>query len=48
MVAATCARQAVWMKMIFEKLNLEESKCTTILHDNRSTIKLSKNPMLHG
>lgn len=25
-----------------------QEKCTTILFDNRSTIKLSKNPILHG
>ena len=37
------------MKRIIEKLSLEESKCTTtIFCDNRSTIKLSKNPVLHG
>lgn len=45
---AACASQAVWMKRILEKLSLEESKCTTILCDNSSTIKLSKNPVLHG
>ena len=37
------------MKRIIEKLSLEESKCTTtIFCDNSSTIKLSKNPLLHG
>ncbi|CAL5326432.1 unnamed protein product [Camellia sinensis] len=46
--AAACASQAVWMKRILEKLSLEESKCTTILCDNSSTIKLSKNPVLYG
>ncbi|CAL9005605.1 unnamed protein product, partial [Prunus brigantina] len=46
--AAACASQAVWMKRILEKLSLEESKCTTIFCDNSSTIKLSKNPVLHG
>lgn len=43
--AATCASQAVWMKRILEKLSMRESKCTTILCDNSSTIKLSKNPV---
>ena len=48
-VATAYASQAVWMKRIIEKLSLEESKCTTtIFCDNRSTIKLSKNPVLHG
>lgn len=46
--AAACASQAVWMRRILEKLSLEESECTTILCDNNSTIKLSKNPVLHG
>ncbi|KAL9429389.1 hypothetical protein AB3S75_031241 [Citrus x aurantiifolia] len=45
---AACASQAIWMKRIFEKLSLEESKCTTIYCDNSSTIQLSKNPVLHG
>ncbi|KAH9779134.1 hypothetical protein KPL71_007611 [Citrus sinensis] len=43
-----CASQAIWIKRIFEKLSLEESKCTTIYCDNSSTIRLSKNPVLHG
>ena len=49
LVAATAfASQVVWMKRIIEKLSKEESKCITILCDNSSTIKLSKNPVLHG
>ena len=47
-VAVACASQAVWMKIIIENLSLEESKCKTIFCDNSSTIKLSKNPVLHG
>jgi hypothetical protein len=46
--AAACALQAVWMQRILEKLSLKESKGTTIFCDNSSTIKLSKNPVLHG
>jgi hypothetical protein len=46
--AAVCASQAIWMKRIIEKLSLEDSKCTIIFCDNSSTIKLSKNPVLHG
>jgi hypothetical protein len=46
--AAACASQAVWMQRILEKLSLKESKGTTIFCDNSSTIKLSKNPVLHG
>ena len=48
MAAAACASQAVWMQRILEKLSLKESKGTTIFCDNSSTIKLSKNPVLHG
>lgn len=44
-VAATaCACQAIWMRKILEDLHFE----TTIFYDNNSTIKLSKNPILHG
>lgn len=46
--AAACASQAIWMRRIFEKLSLRESKCTRIFCDNSSTIQLSKNPVLHG
>jgi hypothetical protein len=46
--AAACALQVVWMQQIPEKLSLKESKGTTIFCDNSSTIKLSKNPVLHG
>ena len=48
MAATAFASQVVWMKRIIEKLSKEESKCITILCDNSSTIKLSKNLVLHG
>lgn len=47
-VAATCACQAVWMRRILEKLNHVQDGCTTVFCDNSSTIKLSKNPVMHG
>lgn len=47
-VAATCACQAVWMGRILEKLNHVQDGCTTVFCDNSSTIKLSKNPVMHG
>ncbi|XP_048231282.1 secreted RxLR effector protein 161-like [Ricinus communis] len=47
-VAASCARQAVWMRRILEKLGYNQSKCTDIFCDNSSIIKLSKNPVMHG
>lgn len=46
--AASCACQAVWLRRILEELGHEQGRCTTILCDNSSTIKLSKNPVLHG
>ena len=46
--AAFCACQCVWMRRILEEFGLEQERSTTILCDNSSTIKLSKNPVLHG
>jgi hypothetical protein len=46
--AASCACQGVWMRRILEKLGHSQGKCTTVLCDNSSTIKLSKNPVMHG
>ena len=47
-VAATCACQAIWMRRILETLNNDQEGCTTLMCDNSSTIKLSKNPIMHG
>lgn len=48
-VAVTvCACQAVWMKRIPMVLGHEERDCISINCDNSSTIKLSKNPVMHG
>lgn len=46
--AANCACQAIWMKRILKELGHENEDCTCIKCDNTSTIKLSKNPVLHG
>lgn len=46
--AASSACQAVWLRRILQQLNLEPRKSTTIYCDNSSTIKLSKNPVMHG
>ena len=46
--AASCACQSIWMRRILDVLGLEQSKCTDIFCDNSSTIKLSKNPVMHG
>jgi hypothetical protein len=36
------------VRRILEKLGHVQGMCTTIYCDNSSTIKLSKNPVLHG
>lgn len=46
--AASCASQGNWMRRILEKLGHSQSGSTTMFCDNSSTIKLSKNPVLHG
>lgn len=48
-IAATaCACQAIWLRRILEELQFKQDKATTVFCDNNSTIKLSKNPVLHG
>lgn len=47
-VAASCACQAIWVRRILEKLGQTQEKCTVIFCDNSSTIKLSKNHVMHG
>ncbi|KAL6330034.1 hypothetical protein AAG906_039949 [Vitis piasezkii] len=42
------ACQCIWMRRMLEKIGHSQSKCTTIMCDNSSTIKLSKNPIMHG
>ncbi|KAI3673912.1 hypothetical protein L6452_40043 [Arctium lappa] len=46
--AAYCACQCVWTRRILEQFGVLKSGSSTILCDNDSTIKLSKNPVLHG
>jgi hypothetical protein len=46
--AASCACQVVWMRRILEKLGNTQCDSTTLFCDNSSTIKLSKNPVMHG
>ena len=46
--AATCSCQAIWLRKMLEILNLNQPGTTVIYCDNMSTIKLSKNPVLHG
>ena len=46
--AATCVCQGIWMKRILEVLGHSHGDGITIMCDNSSTIKLSKNPIMHG
>ncbi|KAL1360030.1 hypothetical protein AAHE18_04G148400 [Arachis hypogaea] len=46
--AASCSTQAVWLRRILEELNEKQSTLTTIFCDNKSTIALYKNSVLHG
>jgi hypothetical protein len=46
--AASCAYQAVCLRRMLEKLDHASARTTIIYCDNSSTIKLSKNPVMHG
>ncbi|RDX97647.1 hypothetical protein CR513_19561, partial [Mucuna pruriens] len=46
--AALCACQYVWLRRILEHLDYCQKGATVMFRDNASTIKLSKNPVLHG
>ena len=47
-VAAASACQVVWMRRALRNLNHAQEGSTVIMCDNSSTIKLSKNPVMHG
>ena len=46
--AAASACQAVWMRRVLRNLSHGQESSTVIMCDNSSTIKLSKNPVMHG
>ncbi|XP_055830802.1 secreted RxLR effector protein 161-like [Solanum dulcamara] len=46
--AAACACQAIWMRRVLKEISHIQVEGTMLLCDNASTIKLSKNPVLHG
>jgi hypothetical protein len=46
--AAASACQAVWMRRVLRNLSHDQEGSTSIMCDNSSTIKLSKNPVMHG
>ena len=47
-VVASCACQALWLRRMLEKLNHASTGATVMYCDNSSTIKLSRNPVMHG
>ena len=46
--AAACSCQAIWLRKMLKILNQKQPSTTVIYCDNMSTIKLSKNSVLHG
>ena len=46
--AAACASQVVWMRRVLEQIGQAQKENTIVMCDNSSTIKLSKNPVMHG
>ena len=48
MAAIASACQAMWMKRVLRNLTHTQDSSTIIMCDNSSTIKLSKNPVMHG
>ena len=46
--AAGSSCQAIWMQRVLKKIGYKGSETTLIFCDNSSTIKLSKNPVMHG
>ena len=47
-VVASYACQAVWLRRMLEKLNHASTGAIVMYCDNSSTIKLSRNPVMHG
>ncbi|MCH81846.1 copia-type polyprotein, partial [Trifolium medium] len=46
--AASCACQCLWLRNVLKHLRKDQIGCTKIYCDNSSSIKLSKNPIMHG
>ncbi|GKV15852.1 hypothetical protein SLEP1_g26596 [Rubroshorea leprosula] len=47
-VSTSCACQAIWLRRVLEKLELNQHEATSIYCDNSSAIKLFRNPVLNG
>jgi hypothetical protein len=46
--AASCACQGIWLRRILDEVKYTQQGPTMLFCDNNSTIKLSKNSVLHG
>jgi len=46
--ASSCACQAIWLRRVLHHLGQTHEECTKLFCDNSSSIKLSKNPIMHG
>jgi hypothetical protein len=46
--AASCVCQGMWLRSILQQLGQTQRKGIVIFCDNSSSIKLSKNPVMHG
>ncbi|XP_045809810.1 uncharacterized mitochondrial protein AtMg00810-like [Trifolium pratense] len=46
--AANCACQAIWLSRLIAHISSDIKECITIFCDNSSSIKLSRNPVMHG
>jgi hypothetical protein len=46
--ASSCACQCIWLRNVLKHLHVKQASCTSINCDNSSSIKLSKNPIMHG
>ncbi|PNX98622.1 endoribonuclease dicer 2-like protein, partial [Trifolium pratense] len=46
--AASSACQGIWLSRILAQIDSRKNSCITIYCDNSSSIKLSKNPVMHG
>ncbi|PNX72648.1 GDSL esterase/lipase, partial [Trifolium pratense] len=46
--ATSSACQGIWLSRILTQIDAREKGCITIYCDNNSSIKLSKNPVMHG
>jgi hypothetical protein len=46
--SANSACQGIWLSRILAQISKDKKSCITIYCDNSSSIKLSKNPVMHG